>query len=97
MQASTGCVPADLRTPPAPASLQPLLDTFNEIASARRSGFCAPEPLAWGEIEAWCRLSATALAPWQVQVLRLLDQAWLMAWRHGQPTGGESRGSRATP
>lgn len=34
-------------------------------------------PIQYTEIEAWCRLSKVALEPWEVDVIGMLDDAYL--------------------
>jgi hypothetical protein len=70
----------ELQTPPVPPGLAHLLAFHAELASARAPGFSSPTPIAWGEIEAWSRLTSIALSPWEARVLRVLDTAWLSVW-----------------
>ena len=64
-----------------------MLGMFYDMAAGRGSSGFGPLPLALVEIEAWYRLSGTPLSWWEVQVLRLLDRAWISAWSAGQPKG----------
>ena len=77
-------MPDALRVPPAPAGLAYLLAWFRELASARGAGFAEPLPLAWADIKALAELTQAHVAPWEARVLRLLDAAWLRAWRKGR-------------
>ena len=74
-------------TPPAPPELAHLMGIFGDLAVSRAGGF-GPQPLALTEIDAWCRLSGTPLAWWEVQVVRQLDRLWLSAWSAGQAKKG---------
>ena len=57
---------------------------FWEMAEARTSnGFCLL-PLSWADIEAWARLTATPLSPYEVMTLRRMDAAYLSA--HAEAT-----------
>lgn len=85
VQASTGQAPAELCTPPCPVSLAPLFQSFVEMASARSSGFGAPQPIGWADMQAWSRMTQTPVTPFEARVLRLLDAAWVRAWVDGQP------------
>lgn len=40
-------------------------------------------PIRHSEIEAFCRLSGTRLRPWEVEVIEILDTAWLAAQHQG--------------
>lgn len=84
MQAATGRAPAELCVPPCPVSLAYLLGMFNEMASVRRSGFSAPEPIGWADMQAWSALTETPLSSLEARLLRLLDAAWIRAWVDGQ-------------
>jgi len=59
----------DLRSPPA---AQPLWDAFTALSGSR-----APQlgPITCAEIEAWARLMAVALTPWEVETLQHMDRA----------------------
>lgn len=78
-------MPAELRTPAAPAGLLYLLGWYVEWASGRQAGFSAPAAITWADMQAWCALTDTQVSPWEARVLRLLDVTWLSAWQAGQP------------
>jgi len=53
-------------------------DWFWELHAGRgASGFGAPEPLRYTEIEAWARLTGVDLDPWGLRLLKMLDGIYL--------------------
>lgn len=81
---ATGERPPQLDTPQAPLGQRHLLAWFYDMACARQMGYSEPCSLSWVEMRAWAELQGLMLEPWQVQILRRLDQMWLAAWRAGQ-------------
>jgi len=59
--------------PVIPGSLTYLWNWFCDLASAR----AGRSPLTWAEVDAWARLNAVMLRPWEVRMLRKLDRLWL--------------------
>lgn len=57
---------------------------YAELSAARQSGFSSPAPIGWADIQAWAGLMQLQLEPWQVAVLRQLDDLWRTAWAAGQ-------------
>lgn len=85
---ATGRTPPELVTPPAPAGAAHLLAWFADLAAGRGVGYMAPLPLSYSEMEAWARLTGRTLTPWEVLVLRRLDNAYLATWNEAQATKG---------
>jgi len=56
-----------------------LWGAFLSLSKARTGNGFGPNPLPYGEIDAWCRLMQTRLDPWEVDALRRLDDAYLEA------------------
>lgn len=53
---------------------------FWELHAARGySGFGAPEPLRYVEIEAWARLTRIKITVWALRLLRLVDGIYMRA------------------
>lgn len=50
---------------------------YCELAAARNSNGFGPVPLSFAEIDAWARLNARVLHPFELRALRALDAAWL--------------------
>jgi hypothetical protein len=66
-----------LDLPSVPRELEYLLGWFWEIRSAvGGSGFGA-NPISFSEIKAWCDLTDIELSPWEVFVLKRMDNEFL--------------------
>ncbi|WP_420136098.1 phage tail assembly chaperone [Sinorhizobium meliloti] len=60
-------------------------DWFVELHNSRQSGFLA-NPISFGEIEAFCRLTGALIDPWELSVIRRMDQVVLsIINRNGKP------------
>lgn len=65
-----------------------LWDVFADLTYTRTySG--APNPISYGEIDAYCRLMQLPLEPRHVQIIRRLDAQWL-EWAKGAAQSGSS-------
>lgn len=62
--------------PTLPPEMRPLWWTFLALHRARTAGM-GVNPIQFTEIEAWCRLNRVALDPWEVDVIGMLDDAYL--------------------
>nr|WP_223566941.1 hypothetical protein [Agrobacterium tumefaciens] len=49
---------------------------FVELHNSRQSGFAA-NPIAYQEIESFCRMTGAIISPWELSVIRRMDQAVL--------------------
>jgi hypothetical protein len=54
-----------------------LWSAFIELDGTRGFGEAGPQPIAFAEIEAWCRLKRTPLEPHHVDALRAMDAAMI--------------------
>lgn len=61
----------ELAVPPFPEAVRYLWDAFWRIRSRRGAG-----PLTLGEIADFIRLTGVQLAPWEVEIIERLDNAW---------------------
>lgn len=68
---------------PPPAQLGYLLVWWGELSAARAPGMAGPAPIGYGEIESWSRLTGRRLRPWEVDVLRRVDDAFLRSVSDG--------------
>lgn len=67
-----------LPKPPAlPPEARYLWDTFVEITRRRQSSGFGRQPITHSEIMAWSTLKQWPLAPWEVDALCALDDAYL--------------------
>jgi hypothetical protein len=74
---------AELAGPPMPPGMAYLFDWFLELDVARGSSGFGPNPIGYGEMEAWSRLTGRLLLPWEVVTLRHLDSARLNVFAEG--------------
>lgn len=63
--------------PKLPREMRYLWRAFTSLHRARGSNGWGPSPIAWSEIESFCRLTGVALDPWEVEAIRALDEAFL--------------------
>lgn len=75
-----GYPPEELLNPTEfPSLLLYIWSAFIDLNSARTAGFSGPNPLTYTEIKAWKELTDTPLSPWDIQVIKRLDQAYIKA------------------
>lgn len=63
--------------PQVPACLEHVWHWFHDLHSTRRAGFSGPDPLSFSEIQAWMNLTGTIVRPYEVQIIKALDNAFL--------------------
>jgi hypothetical protein len=66
---------AELETPPLPLELDHVWNAFCRLHARRRSGFSA-EPIAWSDLDAFIRLTGVRLAPFDIQLIEMLDDLY---------------------
>jgi hypothetical protein len=69
----------DENAPQLPREMRYLWGIFLSLHNRRGSNGFGPTPLAWSEMEAFCRLTGTPLDPWEVEAICALDEAYLDA------------------
>jgi hypothetical protein len=62
---------------PPPEEAEYLFNWFWQVHQGRAQGFSGPLPLDAKEIKAWAELSGISLTPWEFQVIRKMDRAFL--------------------
>lgn len=70
------------KPPPVPPAGVHLWDTFVELSRRRQVAVgmgAVPQPITHQDIEAWCRLKAWPLAPWEIDAIVAVDDAYLEA------------------
>lgn len=77
VERQTGKRPAELIGPPIPLALAYLWRWFLDIHRGRGSTGYGPAALSYGEIDAWRRLMSADPSPWEIDILRALDAAYL--------------------
>lgn len=68
-----------VKPPELPTPLRYLWNHFAMLHRARGGNGFGPNPLSWSEINAYCQLNRTSLTSWELEALRLLDDAYLMS------------------
>jgi hypothetical protein len=66
-----------VRPPDLPYALRYLWNHFALLHRARTSNGFGPNPIAWGELSAYCTLMQVTLVPWEVEAIRALDDEFL--------------------
>lgn len=61
---------------PFPEALSYLWGWFCDLASGRTCGM-GPNPITWEGIAAWCDLTGTKPARWEVRAIKEIDAAYL--------------------
>lgn len=65
------------KPPHIPEEIVYLWNAFTRIARARTSNGFGPNPISWGEVESYNRLTRANLAGWEVEAIMALDDAYL--------------------
>ena len=74
----TGKLPEQLAIEPdMPQSVAHVWQYFTELHRTRGGNGFGANPIAYMEIESWCRLSGISLYPWEVALITALDNAYL--------------------
>lgn len=68
---------AELAGPPFPQGCAYVWTWFCEISTARPWSPHGPQALSFAELAAWAQLTGRRLEPWEVELLRAVDAAWL--------------------
>lgn len=56
---------------------------FLSLHAGRGAGANGPNPLSYSEIKAWCDLCHEDMTPWELDVVKRLDAAWMSAQMEG--------------
>ncbi|MCY1042711.1 hypothetical protein OV208_15410 [Corallococcus sp. bb12-1] len=79
MEKATGEVPAELLGEhQLPDSLAHVWGWFAELSNARGAGAFSLNPISFQDIESWARLTGSRPTSFEVQLLRRLDEAFLV-------------------
>lgn len=62
--------------PECPPALEYLWGWFLDIGSTRGGGY-GPAPITYPDIDAWARLTGNDPTPWEVRMLRRIDNAYM--------------------
>ncbi|WP_439618446.1 phage tail assembly chaperone [Shinella sp.] len=78
-----------LRVPPRPEALDYLWKAYFRIRRRVNSGGFGRAPFGWGDIAAFVQFSGLKLAPWEVDILEDIDDAWLASHVEKKEQGEE--------
>lgn len=85
--------------PQVPWAGRRIWSIFLDLNAARGSNGWGPNPISHPEIEAWSRLHREPVRPWELEILRAMDAAYLeYAMQHaskGRETASQARSSAA--
>tara|TARA_R110000787_G_scaffold131812_2_gene243969 strand:+ start:246 stop:581 length:336 start_codon:yes stop_codon:yes gene_type:complete len=51
--------------------------TFIELHDGRTYGMSGPNPISYDIIKAWCDITGVDLSPWEVTIIKSLDNLWI--------------------
>lgn len=69
--------PKTIAAPDLPPGTVHIWNAFAQIHAARGGSEIGPNPISYLELDAYCRVTKTALGPWEIDVIRALDDAYL--------------------
>lgn len=75
---------AKLIGPPCPAAAEHIWGWFRALDAGRGGNGFGPNPLAWAELESFARVQGLRFTPFELELLRGLDHAWLTAQAKAQ-------------
>lgn len=67
----------DLEMPPFPDIASHIWATFLELHEGRTYGMSGPNPISYDIIKSWCDLTLINLKPWEVEIIKSLDNLWI--------------------
>ncbi|UFX41792.1 hypothetical protein HAP47_0021040 [Bradyrhizobium sp. 41S5] len=69
---------AILKVPPMPAGLLYLWRIYDRMRRRKGGNGFALSPLEWQDIDAFLRRTQTDLAPWELEIIEMLDDLYLV-------------------
>lgn len=67
----------ELDTPPFPVAVSYIWDAWQRLRSRKGPGFSGHLPIEWSDIDAFMRATKKRLAPWEVEMIEMIDDAFL--------------------
>lgn len=67
---------AQLECPPLPLELAYVWRTWHRLSNRRGSNGFDLNPIGWGDIDAFVRLSGLRLRPWEIALIEMLDDSF---------------------
>lgn len=78
------------RHPPLPEAGTDLWNIFCDLCASRTYHASGPNPIAFGEMQAWAQMHRWPLERRHVEVIRAMDRAWIEANAARQARGGKT-------
>lgn len=69
----------ELALPPFPEALRYLWTAFVRMRRRNAGNGYGPTPITWADIDAYSRLSGLRLQPWEIEIIELLDDRFLVS------------------
>lgn len=66
-----------------PDAASHIWSTFIELHNGRTYGMSGPNPLSYDIIKAWCDLTGIDLSPWEIDIIKSLDNLWIKTMNEG--------------
>lgn len=63
--------------PPFPKEIAYLWTIYHRLRRRIGAGFAAPNPVSWQDIDAFVRQIGFPMAPWEVEIIEAIDDAFL--------------------
>lgn len=83
-------IEASLAVPEMPPELTYLWTAFRRLSGRRGSSGFGPLPIGWPDIDAFQRLTRAALAPWEIEIIEMLDHLFLKTMANPNPESDPS-------
>lgn len=74
--------------PPCPNGCEQVWRVFRELHASRGSSGLGPNRITYCEIDAYCRVTRTPLARWEIDAIRLVDKLFMADWIARRPEPG---------
>lgn len=87
----------DLTMPSFPMELEYLWHTYIRLRHRQAPGFSGPAPVGWQDIDAFARRSGIRLAPWEIEVIEAIDDAFISPVDPDKPVVPEGARRAAAP
>jgi len=79
VEKATGQRPPEAECQEPPIEGEYLWEWFWELNQGRQAGISGPASLSWLEIKAWSELNRVQLEQWELQAIRIMENAYLQA------------------
>lgn len=74
---------AELEAPPFPLEITHIWVAWTRIRNRKAAGLAGPEPIDWLDLDAFVRLSRQHLGPPDIELIEIIDDAYLASFAAG--------------